>query len=79
MQGLPLFHAPNPLLTCTPQVVMVDPVLLRGDGQSYERVAVADWLQQHGTSPLTGQPATADSLMPNFALRSVLQALARRC
>lgn len=57
---------------------MVDPVLLPEDGQSYERAAIMDWLQQHGTSPLTGQPADAATLMPNYTLRSLLHALARR-
>jgi U-box domain len=57
---------------------MTDPVLLPAEGQSYERSAIAAWLQQHGTSPMTGQPADVETLMPNFALRNLLHALARR-
>lgn len=57
---------------------MVDPVLLPDDGRSYERAAITEWLQQHGTSPLTGRPADAEHLTPNYALRSLLQALAAK-
>ena len=54
------------------QEVMVDPVLC-ADGHSYERAAIAAWLEAHGTSPLTGARASRD-LTPNFTLRSVLRA-----
>ena len=57
---------------------MTDPALLPADGQTYERAAIVEWLQQHGTSPMTLQPAEVESLMPNHALRSILDALARR-
>lgn len=57
---------------------MTDPALLPVDGQTYERAALVEWLQQHGASPLTQQPAEVESLMPNHALQSILDALARR-
>jgi U-box domain len=58
------------------QVVMTNPALLPVDGQTCERAAIVEWLHQHGTSPLTRQPAEVESLMPNHALRSILDALA---
>ena len=61
---------------CTLQVAMVDPVLLPADGQSYERSAIIEWLQQYGASPLTGQPADTDNLIANHALRNLLHAFA---
>ena len=57
------------------QALMLDPVLLPADGQSYERVAIMAWLQQHGTSPTNRQPADVTSLVPNHTLRSLLQAM----
>ena len=53
---------------------MVDPVLLPADAHTSERAAITAWLQRHGTSPLTGQPADMTSLVPNHTLRSMLQA-----
>jgi U-box domain len=50
------------LCACCTQAVMIDPVLLPADAHIYERAAITAWLQQHGTSPLTGQPADATSL-----------------
>ena len=54
------------------QVVMVDPVL-GSDGRSYERSAITEWLRTHNTSPLTREVMTAESLKPNYALRSLIQ------
>lgn len=53
---------------------MVDPVLCVGDGQSYERDAIAAWLKTHGTSPVTGQRLTTRDTIPNHALRNMIQA-----
>jgi hypothetical protein len=54
------------------QVVMVDPVL-GSDGRSYERSAITEWLRTHNTSPLTREVMTAETLKPNYALRSLIQ------
>eukprot|EP00966_Prymnesium_polylepis_P316020 7301632-Prymnesium_polylepis.1 len=43
--------SPSP---CDPQL-LEDPVLT-ADGQTYERSAIARWLETHGTSPLSGEP-----------------------
>lgn len=51
---------------------MVDPVLLMPDGQTYERAAILEWLEQNATSPVTGQPLTSKDMVPNHALRSLI-------
>ena len=50
------------------------PALCVGDGHSYEEAAIARWLQAHGTSPVTGQPLATRELLPNHALRQMIQA-----
>ena len=52
--------------------VMNDPVLL-GDGQSYERIVVEDWLENHSTSPMTNAPLTNKDIVPNIALRQMIE------
>ena len=62
---------------------MRDPVVT-ADGQTYEREAIQDWLQQQQsrglppTSPITGEPLEHTSLVPNVALRGLIrEAIAR--
>lgn len=57
---------------------MVDPVLFPGDCETYERAAIAEWLERHGRSPLTGQPVQTRQLIPNHALRGSIQGALRR-
>ena len=57
---------------------MVQAVLCVGDGHSYEQAAVARRLQAHSTSPVTGQALATTDLLPNHALRQVIQAASRR-
>ncbi|CAE7230209.1 PUB51 [Symbiodinium pilosum] len=54
------------------QDLMADPVVA-ADGKSYERRAIEQWLQSHSTSPLTNLPLENDALIPNTALKSVIQ------
>ncbi|CAF3592277.1 unnamed protein product [Rotaria socialis] len=51
--------------------LMVDPVI-DGDGNSYERGAIEDWLQRNGTSPITRVPLLASDLRPNRALKTAI-------
>jgi hypothetical protein len=53
--------------------VMTDPVLC-ADGITYERSAIALWLQTHNISPVTGQPLYHTNLSPNDRLRASIQA-----
>ena len=52
--------------------ILVDPVLCTGDGHSYERSAIVQWLAASDTSPVTGQPLASRDLLPNHALRSII-------
>jgi Mg-chelatase subunit ChlD len=52
--------------------LMNDPVI-GGDGHTYERKAIEEWLQQHSESPLTRVRMDISSLKPNFNLRSSIE------
>jgi U-box domain len=56
---------------------MVQAVVCVGDGHSYEQTAISEWLQTHDTSPVTGQPLATTDLLPNHALRQMIQLQAR--
>ena len=49
---------------------MVDPVFTC-DGQTYEHAAIAQWLQTHDTSPLTGEVLRHKELTPNVMCRGM--------
>ncbi|KAJ3085923.1 hypothetical protein HK102_013684, partial [Quaeritorhiza haematococci] len=55
--------------------LMTDPVLLTVDGRTYERSAIEEWIRTHGTSPVTREPATVGDLVPNRAVRDVIESL----
>eukprot|EP01130_Rhizamoeba_saxonica_P002217 TRINITY_DN12067_c0_g1_i1.p1 TRINITY_DN12067_c0_g1~~TRINITY_DN12067_c0_g1_i1.p1 ORF type:complete len:757 (-),score=186.65 TRINITY_DN12067_c0_g1_i1:30-2300(-) len=52
--------------------IMIDPVM-DNDGNSYERGAITDWLQQNQTSPITREPLQLSDLRPNRALRESIE------
>ena len=58
--------------------VLADPVLCTGDGQTYERSAITQWLAASDTSPVTGQRLTSRDILPNHALRSIIEAAQAR-
>ncbi|PRP78817.1 WD repeat, SAM and U-box domain-containing protein 1-like [Planoprotostelium fungivorum] len=60
------FYCP---ITCE---VMVDPVIAT-DGHTYERWAIEDWLRRSDTSPLTNLKLRGKDLVPNYALRQLMQ------
>jgi U-box domain len=51
---------------------MVRAMLCVGDGHSYDQLAIT--LQNHDTSPVTGQPLANADLLPNHALRQMIEA-----
>ena len=64
------------------QEIMKDPVLLVGDGHSYEREAIQSWLQQHRkTSPLTNESLTDEEtrLISNRTLKDVIHHIIMKC
>ncbi|CAM4774913.1 unnamed protein product [Rotaria magnacalcarata] len=42
------------------------------DGHTYERDAIIAWLQKNGTSPITREPMTIDSLRPNHVVKQLV-------
>lgn len=55
------------------QEEMKDPVIAR-DGITYERTAIEKWFSLgHDTSPMTRQILTSHALIPNIALRAMIQ------
>jgi serine/threonine protein kinase len=62
---------PESLLCPITYSIMVDPVVC-ADGHSYDRVAIEEWLRFHNTSPLTNQPLPHKHLIPNHALRKMI-------
>lgn len=53
------------------QDVMTDPVI-DPEGNSYERVAITDWLKRNATSPITRNPLSIGQLTPNRALKDLI-------
>jgi hypothetical protein len=49
-----------------------DPVLA-GDGHVYERIAIFQWIKQHGTSPLTREPLNVDDLCSEENIKQLCQ------
>ena len=43
------------------------------DGHVYERVAIVRWLRHKKTSPLTGADLPSTNLIPNIALRKLIE------
>ena len=48
--------------------IMEDPVVV-GDGHTYERAAIVEWIQNYGTSPWTKKPISVQILVPNLNLK----------
>ncbi|CAB9498664.1 SAM and U-box domain-containing protein 1 [Seminavis robusta] len=53
------------------QELMRDPVIDQ-EGNTYERSAVVNWIQQHGVSPITRKPLTVELLYDNTTLFMIL-------
>ena len=51
---------------------MVDPVLAQ-DGYTYERSAIEEWIRMNGVSPNTRQPLSLHGLVPNRALKEMME------
>lgn len=51
---------------------MEDPVILE-NGQTYERKAIAKWLESHNADPITNQDLKDKRLIRNYALKSAIQ------
>uniref|UniRef100_A0A7S4JAI2 U-box domain-containing protein n=1 Tax=Odontella aurita TaxID=265563 RepID=A0A7S4JAI2_9STRA len=54
------------------QETLEDPVVAP-DGFTYERLAIEAWLEQNGTSPQTREAMRVEDLVPNRALRGLIE------
>ena len=57
---------------------MREPVLLAGDGHTYERYAIEDWLASSNISPMTGADLDSKSVFPNYNIKSAIEAMTRQ-
>ena len=71
------FLVPDGFLCPISHSIMSDPVLA-GDGRTYEREAITEWLEKHSTSPVTREELISTALTPNYALRDVIEQLKTR-
>jgi hypothetical protein len=53
--------------------LFIDPVVA-ADGHSYERVAFARWMNERQVSPLTNLPLKSTNVVPNTALKKLVEA-----
>jgi len=51
--------------------IMYNPVIA-SDGNTYEHKAIKRWLKDHSTSPITRQPISKTGLIPNRAVKSLI-------
>ena len=64
---------PNEYLCPITLSIMEDPVLMP-DGQTYERKAIEAALDLQPYSPVTRQPMKIEDAVPNYALKSLIEA-----
>jgi len=65
-------EAPNDALSCPITLELFrDPVVAQ-DGHTYERKAIEDWIHKNGTSPITNQKISSEQLIPNYAIKKVI-------
>ena len=73
---LPLFFldmaTPNESFHCPITLALFNDPVVAQDGHTYEREAIVQWIRQHGTSPMTRQPLSLESLNPNRALKELI-------
>ncbi|CAF3680297.1 unnamed protein product [Rotaria socialis] len=64
----------NSITCCITKAILRDPVVA-ADGFTYEREAITKWFETSNRSPMTNQELEDLELKPNFAIKSILQAL----
>jgi hypothetical protein len=62
---------PNQYICPITTEIMSDPVLLT-DGHVYEKLAIQRWLLTRNTSPITNALVCKDTIIPCFALKSLI-------
>jgi len=54
------------------QDIMADPVIAQ-DGHTYERKNITEWVEKHGTSPITREQISKDIIIPNRVLKAQIE------
>lgn len=70
-------NAQPPQELCCPisEDLYTDPVLLIETGQTYDRQSVETWFKRgHNTCPSTGKTLTSTQIVPNFAVKGLVEA-----
>ena len=57
--------------------IMTDPVMTL-NGNTYERVAIEEWINRNGTCPMTREPLSISDLRPNRTLRDMIESARRK-
>lgn len=65
-------NIPNTYLCPITYDIMIDPVIAP-DGITYERINITNWINQHHNSPMTRQQMSTGSLVPNRALKELIE------
>lgn len=71
LKGLFKGKIPTEFLCPITQEILIDPVMVQ-DGNTYERKAIELWFQKHSTSPLTNEVLVSKNLLPNLALKKLI-------
>jgi len=74
LQGMSLDHIHDEYLCPIGFEQMIDPVIC-SDGHTYERSNIEKWLKTHNTSPMTNAVLLTTTLIPNIALRKLIQSV----
>jgi hypothetical protein len=80
--GMPHTHAFLHFPAVTPTSALprstVTTVTAHQDGLTYERLAIERWLENHDTSPLTGERLAHKGLTPNVMVRALCRDVVER-
>ncbi len=60
-------------MTCPITLVVMNDPVIASDGHTYERSAITKWIREHGKSPQTNQFMRVKDLVPNRAIRSLIE------
>jgi len=68
-----LKNVPDQFLCPITKEIMEDPVTLEGDGLTYDRTAIEEWLSSRDISPITNQILESKELTPNPKLKAAIE------
>jgi hypothetical protein len=70
--------APAEYVCSIPTSIMTDPVVA-ADGHTYDRKEIETWLEMKKTSPLTNERLPHMNLVPNLALKKLIDGFTEKC